>query len=94
MLYKKFKPVLDGILKACHGLDYKTLHNALGSRHDGLPQNRRKLMIVAIKANAINHEFKWLEQQRAASANQALGKGRDCTRRDRAFQSGSLALCA
>ena len=70
---KKFKPALDGILKAFHDLGYKTLHKALGSRHYGLPQDRRRLIIVAIRANAVEQKFKWPEQQPAPSVHRALG---------------------
>ena len=73
MLYKKFKPVLAGILKAFHDLGYKTHHKALDSRHYGLPQDRRRLIIVAIRAKAIKHEFKWpVKQQPTPSVNEAL----------------------
>ena len=72
MLQNKFKPVLAGILKAFHDLGYKAHHKALNSRDYGLPQDRRRLIIVAIQANAIKHEFKWPVQQPAPSVTKAL----------------------
>jgi DNA-cytosine methyltransferase len=73
MLQKKFKPVLAGILKAFHDLGYKVHHKALDSRDYGLPQDRRRLIIVAIQANAMKHEFKWpVIQQPAPSVTKAL----------------------
>ena len=73
LLHKKFKPELVGILKAFHDLGYKTHHKALDSRHYGLPQDRRRLIIVAITAKSIQHDFKWpIIQQPAPSVNEAL----------------------
>ena len=65
MLRKKFNPIVAGILKALKGLGYQVHHNALDSRDYGLPQDRRRLIIVAIQANVIKHEFKWPARQAA-----------------------------
>ena len=65
MLRKKFNPIVAGILKALEGLGYQVHHNALDSRDYGLPQDRRRLIIVAIQANVIKHEFKWPARQAA-----------------------------
>ena len=73
LLTKKFRPVLAGILKAFQDIGYKTHHAKLDSRDYGLPQDRRRLIIVAIRADAVKHEFKWPVSQRPApSVNTVL----------------------
>jgi site-specific DNA-cytosine methylase len=85
MLYAKF----TGIWKAFHDLGYKTHHKGLDSRDYGIPQDHRsKLVIVAIQANAIKHEFTWPVSQPPPSVTTALDP---CTPTDKTghLHSGS-----
>ena len=59
LTHKKLKPVLDGIVKALTSIGYTVKYNVLDSRDYGLPQDRRRVFVVAIRTDAIKHEFNW-----------------------------------
>ena len=59
MTHKKLKPVLDGIIKALKNIGYTVNWNVLDSRDYGLPQDRRRVFVVAIRTDAIKHPFAW-----------------------------------
>ena len=62
MYHRRHRPVLLGILKAFKQLGYTTHHDALDSWDYGLPQDRRRLVVVAIQTHAMKYPFKWPEK--------------------------------
>ena len=59
MTHKTLKPVLDGIVKALINMGYTVNYKVLDSRDYGLPQDRRRVFVVAIRTDAIKHAFNW-----------------------------------
>ena len=74
LTHKKFKPVLGGILKSFQSLGYTAHHNVLNSRDYGVPQDRRRVIIVAIRTDCIiaNRPFKWPDARPAPGISAAL----------------------
>ena len=55
----KHRPVVGGILKFLRGNNYEVFKNVLNAKHYGLPQERRRLVIVGIRKDCIKHPFRW-----------------------------------
>lgn len=73
ILQSKFAHIPRGIREALASLGYKVFSSTLNSRDYGLPQDRRRVFIVAIKADAMKCDFKWpTVSQPAPSINTIL----------------------
>ena len=70
---KKFSFMINGIIKCQEKLGYKVYHAILNSKDFGIPQDRRRLFIVGIKASAMKHPFNWPQPRLPTpSVNQIL----------------------
>ena len=73
LLQSKFAHIPRGIRKALTLCGPKVFSSILNSRDYGLPQDRRRVFIVAIKADAMKCDFKWpTVSQPAPSINTIL----------------------
>ena len=59
LTHKRLKPLLNGIVKAQTDLGYSVHWKVLDTRDYGLPQDRRRLFVVAIRTDAIKKPFSW-----------------------------------
>ncbi|CAK0864929.1 unnamed protein product [Prorocentrum cordatum] len=50
LTHKRLKPVLDGIIKGLISIGYTVNYSVLDSRDYGIPQNRRRVFVVAIRS--------------------------------------------
>ena len=74
MTHKRLKHVLDGIVKGLISIGYTVNYSVLDSRDYGLPQDRRRVFVVAIRTDAIKHPFNWPEITKPCpSINTILG---------------------
>ena len=59
LVSKKHKPVLKGCMKALRHAGYKVKARLLNSKSYGIPHNRVRLYMVAIRGDSACREFKW-----------------------------------
>jgi DNA-cytosine methyltransferase len=55
----KFKTTLQKIRNALTGMGYNTFVDVLNTKQHGVPQNRERLYLVAIRADSMKHDFKF-----------------------------------
>ena len=59
--WKKFRPVFQGILKTMKTLGYVTTFRVLSSSQYSVPQDRRRLYMVSIRADSLHRPMTWPE---------------------------------
>ncbi|CAK0830711.1 unnamed protein product [Prorocentrum cordatum] len=59
LTHAKHRPAMAGILKFLQDNNYEVFKNVLNAKHYGLPQDRRRLIIVGIRKDCIKRPFSW-----------------------------------
>ena len=57
--YKKFRSILKGLVSAMERLGYEVHVDVLDTRSFGLPQSRKRMLIVALLKDKIIRQFQW-----------------------------------
>ena len=59
LTFKCFQPVLKGVIKALNDCQYEVHHRTLNAHDYGAPQERDRLILVAIRNDSVRHKFTW-----------------------------------
>ena len=77
MTFKKFRPVLNGVVKALRSLNYYVYLKVLNAVDFQIPQRRKRLFIVAIRKDSLRRKFAWPEPTGAKTLQSILDPWKD-----------------
>ena len=63
LVSKEFKPTFDLFIKELEDYGYNVYYNIMNSKYYGIPQNRERVILVAIRKDLDNGQFKYPERR-------------------------------